>query len=84
MPGRGPCVPEKCPETGSGFVMGGPFWAGPLHNTPFVEGVLQDIQERIFCHADGIGGRESVCFGRGRKETWDERKGHRKKRKGRV
>jgi tRNA G26 N,N-dimethylase Trm1 len=43
-PGRGPCVPEKCPETGSGFIMGGPFWAAPLHDTTFVRGVLQDIQ----------------------------------------
>ncbi len=26
IPGHGPAVPKHCPETGSGFLMGGPIW----------------------------------------------------------
>lgn len=44
MPGAGPAVPEKCPETGSGFQMGGPFWAEPIHDPAWVAGLLQQIQ----------------------------------------
>ncbi len=46
--GRGPCVPEKCPETGSGFMVGGPFWSAPLHDAAFVQGVLEDIQASFY------------------------------------
>lgn len=45
MPGRGPCVPERCPETGSNFIVGGPFWSAPIHDTAFVQGVLQEIED---------------------------------------
>ncbi|KAL4430759.1 hypothetical protein ABPG75_006015 [Micractinium tetrahymenae] len=44
MPGAGPAVPEKCPETGSGFQMGGPFWAEPIHDPEWVAGLLQQIR----------------------------------------
>lgn len=43
-PGRALREPALCPETGSGFIMGGPFWSGALHNTEFVTQVLQSIQ----------------------------------------
>lgn len=39
-PGHGPTVPEHCPETGSGWIMGGPFWSQPIHNQDWVKGVL--------------------------------------------
>ena len=39
-PGHGPTVPEHCPETGSGWIMGGPFWSQPIHDQDWVKGVL--------------------------------------------
>lgn len=46
MPGLGPAVPQKCPETGANFLMGGPFWADPIHNMEWVQGVLKHVQVR--------------------------------------
>lgn len=43
-PGHGPAVPQECPETGSGWIMGGPFWSQPIHDQTWVQGVL-DILE---------------------------------------
>jgi tRNA (guanine26-N2/guanine27-N2)-dimethyltransferase len=40
MPGLGPAVPERCAETGAGFLMGGPFWADPIHDMDWVQGIL--------------------------------------------
>jgi tRNA (guanine26-N2/guanine27-N2)-dimethyltransferase len=37
-------VPQQCPETGSGFQMGGPFWAEPLHDPEWVQGLLQQVR----------------------------------------
>ncbi len=37
-------MPDKCPETGSGFQMGGPFWAEPIHDPQWVAGLLQQIR----------------------------------------
>lgn len=37
-------MPEHCPETGSGFIMGGPVWSEPLHDVQFVEAVLEEIK----------------------------------------
>lgn len=42
--GAGPAVPQQCPETGSGFQMGGPFWAEPLHDQEWVQGLLQQVR----------------------------------------
>lgn len=44
QPASAPPVPERCSETGSGFSMGGPFWAEPLHNMEWVQGVLQHVK----------------------------------------
>lgn len=43
-PGRALREPVRCSETGSGFIMGGPFWAGPLHDTAFVTELLASIE----------------------------------------
>ena len=43
-PGIGPAVPQQCPETGSGFHMGGPFWAEPLHDPAWVAGLLAQVK----------------------------------------
>eukprot|EP00798_Chlamydomonas_sp_ICE-L_P005931 gene5931-33505_t len=40
MAASGPVVPQKCPDTGSGFIMGGPIWAEPIHDFEFVKGGL--------------------------------------------
>ncbi|KAF8071357.1 tRNA (guanine(26)-N(2))-dimethyltransferase 1 [Scenedesmus sp. PABB004] len=42
-PGHGPVVPERCPESGAGFLMGGPIWARPLHDQAWVAGLLGDM-----------------------------------------
>ncbi|PSC68820.1 putative tRNA (guanine(26)-N(2))-dimethyltransferase 2 isoform B [Micractinium conductrix] len=44
QPGYGPAVSEKCPETGSNFTMGGPFWSQPLHDQEWVAGLLEQIR----------------------------------------
>lgn len=44
MPGTGPAVPQHCPETGANFLMGGPFWADPIHNMDWVQGILKSVQ----------------------------------------
>ncbi|KAG2487113.1 hypothetical protein HYH03_014226 [Edaphochlamys debaryana] len=47
MPGAGPGVPsERCPETGSGYIMGGPIWNGPLHDADFAREVLEEIDSK--------------------------------------
>eukprot|EP00955_Chlamydomonas_euryale_P058761 357202-Chlamydomonas_euryale.AAC.23 len=49
MPGHGPAVPERCPDTGSGYLMGGPIWSGPIHDRSFLTGLMEDLdrdQER--------------------------------------
>ena len=42
--GQGPAVPQQCPETGSGFVMGGPYWAEPIHDPAWVAGLLDQVK----------------------------------------
>lgn len=44
MPGVGPAVPQQCPETGANFLMGGPFWADPIHNMDWVNGILESVK----------------------------------------
>jgi len=44
MPGAGPPMPERCPETGSGYLMGGPFWAEPIHDPAWLQGVLGAVK----------------------------------------
>lgn len=43
-PGMGPAVPQQCPDTGSNFQMGGPFWTEPLHDPEWVAGLLEQVQ----------------------------------------
>ncbi|KAJ1497190.1 RNA methyltransferase tRNA(m5U54)methyltransferase, partial [Coelomomyces lativittatus] len=38
-------VPTACPECQSGYVMAGPTYIGPLHDTKLVTKVLQQVQE---------------------------------------
>lgn len=45
-PGHGPPVPQHCPETGSGFAIGGPFWAEPIHDMDAVASIMQLIKEQ--------------------------------------
>mmetsp|Transcript_22938 Transcript_22938/g.63658 ORF Transcript_22938/g.63658 Transcript_22938/m.63658 type:complete len:234 (-) Transcript_22938:478-1179(-) len=44
MAARAPVVPEKCPETGSGFLMGGPIWSDPIHDKEWTEGLMKHIK----------------------------------------
>ncbi|KAK9806734.1 hypothetical protein WJX72_000916 [[Myrmecia] bisecta] len=44
LPGQAPAVPQQCPETGGNFVMGGPYWAEPIHDMAWVNGILADVQ----------------------------------------
>ena len=66
MPGAGPAVPERCPETGSGFLMGGPYWAEPIHDPAWLQGVLAAVKVRRqslkqYCDAEIT--HSSVCVG---------------------
>ena len=45
-PGHGPAVPQECPETGAGFLMGGPFWAEPIHDMDWVAGLLDLVRSQ--------------------------------------
>ena len=42
--GAGPAVPTACADCGSGFTMGGPFWAEPLHDPEWVAGLLAQVR----------------------------------------
>ena len=59
MPGVGPAVPQQCPETGANFLMGGPFWADPIHNMDWVHGILESVKVRLgscCCCKQGLDG----------------------------
>lgn len=43
-PTRRPVVPQQCPETGSGFSVGGPIWADPIHDQDFVARLLDHVE----------------------------------------
>jgi tRNA (guanine26-N2/guanine27-N2)-dimethyltransferase len=54
MPGHGPSVGERCPETGARFLMGGPLWAEPLFDPAFVGQLLAALdhdKERYAAYA---------------------------------
>ncbi len=46
MPGQGPPMPQQCPETGAGYLMGGPFWAEALHDPAWLAGLIQAVDVR--------------------------------------
>jgi tRNA G26 N,N-dimethylase Trm1 len=46
QPGAGPSVPQQCPHTGSGFLMGGPFWVEPLHDPSWITALLASVKVR--------------------------------------
>mmetsp|Transcript_18216 Transcript_18216/g.47536 ORF Transcript_18216/g.47536 Transcript_18216/m.47536 type:complete len:515 (-) Transcript_18216:135-1679(-) len=43
MAGHGPCVPTRCEETGSKFLMGGPIWSAPIHDEEWIRNLSADI-----------------------------------------
>ncbi len=44
--GHGPPVPEKCPETGASYAIGGPIWSDPIHDPEWIKGILSHMKER--------------------------------------
>ena len=44
-PATAPVVPHKCPETDSGFVVGGPIWMDPMHDAQWVEAILDAVRK---------------------------------------
>lgn len=46
VPGQGPPMPERCAETGAGYLMGGPFWAEPLHDPAWLAGLIEMVDVR--------------------------------------
>lgn len=40
-----PMATNKCDECGSGFAVGGPMWAGSLHDRTFVKRMLEHVNE---------------------------------------
>jgi hypothetical protein len=58
-PGTGPPVDRQCGECGSTHKIGGPVWADPLHNGPFVAKMLAHVDvsrpsSRLRCDLPGI------------------------------
>ena len=45
--GLGPPVPQKCPISDGNFIMGGPIWAGRIHDPDAVKDLLKDITVRL-------------------------------------
>ena len=45
-PNIGPAVPERCPECGSGYAVGGPIWSDPIHDMDFVKALKAHLQAR--------------------------------------
>lgn len=41
----GPTCPPQCPETGSGFRVGGPIWSAPMHDLEWVLEALRRAEE---------------------------------------
>ena len=50
QPGAGPSVPQQCPHTGSGFLMGGPFWVEPLHDPAWITALLASVKVCLPLH----------------------------------
>ena len=44
QPGSGPSVPEKCPNCGWHWNVGGPFWSEPTHDMGFVADVKKHVE----------------------------------------
>lgn len=51
LAGSGPTVPEKCPETGAGFLMGGPIWAEALHDFEWIKQLREGLERDKACYA---------------------------------
>lgn len=45
QPGRGPVVPENCPNCGWHFNMGGPMWSEPMHNEAWVTEIKKHVED---------------------------------------
>ena len=45
QPGRGPVVPENCPNCGWHFNMGGPFWSEPIHDQAWVSEIKKQVED---------------------------------------
>lgn len=43
MPGHGPVVPQKCPETGAAYLVGGPLWSEPIHDMTWAQAIKDDV-----------------------------------------
>lgn len=63
-PGNGPPVGEKCPETNSGYTIGGPYWAEPIHDVQWAKGILSYIRSKRerFAAFDKIQGLLTTCI----------------------
>lgn len=45
-PAYGPPVPEKCPETGASYTVGGPIWSDPIHDADWIKGILEHMKAK--------------------------------------
>lgn len=71
MPGHGPPMEGgRCPDSGSGLIMGGPIWSQPIHDVEFVKGrywgramCLQDCMLQTTLEGANIGyWLAAICF----------------------
>ena len=56
--GVGPVVGQRCEECGYTFKIGGPIWSQPMHDLPFINGLLTTIQGMYAYVSTYGGGRE--------------------------
>lgn len=47
-PAQGPPVPDRCPDTGSRWTIGGPMWVGALHDAGWVE----ELRAEVAAHSE--------------------------------
>lgn len=45
-PALAPTVPERCPETGKRYYIGGPIWSDPIHDKSWVRNILKEIEAK--------------------------------------
>jgi len=44
QPGAGPVVPQRCPDCGWHYNMGGPIWSDPIHDKEWVKNMLAEVE----------------------------------------
>ena len=44
-PGAGPVVPQRCPNCGWHYNMGGPIWSDPIHDKTWLKNIKEEVEK---------------------------------------